>query len=85
MDEVHGVADVLEHAPEGHEEVAVVVTIQHAGGRGDIKITLNLKQKIFIDALISGQDISLHWVFNRSAFTHFLYLEHLEKKLTRQA
>lgn len=35
MDEVHGVADVLEHAPEGHEEVTVVVTFQHAGGRGE--------------------------------------------------
>lgn len=51
MDKVHGITYVLEHAPVGHEEVAVVVTIYHAGGRGDREISkfIESSEKLFLD------------------------------------
>lgn len=34
MDEVHGASNVLEHAPVGHKQVAVLVALKEAGGDG---------------------------------------------------
>lgn len=31
VNEVHGVSNILEHASVGHEQVAVLVTLQEAG------------------------------------------------------
>lgn len=34
VDEVHGASNVLEHASVGHKQVAVLVTLEEAGGDG---------------------------------------------------
>lgn len=35
MNKVHRISNILEHASEGHEQVAMLVTFQEAGGENN--------------------------------------------------
>lgn len=80
---VHGLAHILEHAPEGHEEVPMLVacvtaaTVKNAGGEG-AALLRETSPKIYP---LSDPIPSPH----PPPPSYLTYLEQLVKKSTRQA
>lgn len=92
MNKVHGVTQVVVHAFEGHEEVAVLEAFRDAG-REDVErlsrgaFDLSAGERGSSSGICPGPCEDLDWTCSLQApasRTHFVYLLHLVKKSTRQ-
>lgn len=85
VDEVHGVADIVEHASVGHDQVAVFESLLDAGREeGQRSFNPEIDQATISAALEPAGELERVQAQATGRRTHFVYLLHLVKTSTRQ-